>query len=103
MFYLDRFAVIEYDEDIKYHTILLCILEPLYNSINGFEKVVLTHLQKKRKLILSTIEKWCKNGSQSFKENMIQVCLEILSSLFFDPFNILIIFVFAYLFVCSCS
>lgn len=53
----------------------LCILAPLLDPPEGFEKVVHTHLRMKRKLILSTIEKWQKTGKPEFKENMENVSI----------------------------
>lgn len=67
---LDRESVIQYDEEVKYYTILLCVLAPLLEPPVGFEKVVTTHLRKKRKLILSTIKKWCANGSTTLQDRL---------------------------------
>lgn len=65
--------MIEYDEEVKYYTALLCILAPLQEYPNGFEKVAHTHFIKKRKLILSTIKKWIKHGSLELNERLTPV------------------------------
>jgi hypothetical protein len=69
--------VLEYDEEVKYHTALLCILAPLLQPPVGFEKVTQAHFRRKRKLIISTLSKWKRDGSSSLVARLgpVVVCL----------------------------
>lgn len=67
---LEKPSVLEYDEEVKFHTALLGILEPLKSPIGGFKSVVLEHLLTKRHLILSTLERWADKGTTALREKL---------------------------------
>lgn len=73
----ERDLVIEYDEEVKLFNAKLCILAPLNNPPEGFERLIRTHLYEKRKLIIATLRRWANKGSSSFRNELMLVIKDI--------------------------
>merc|ERR1712228_1163326 len=71
--------VIQYDEEVLYHTAKSTILEIIRKPYEGFEDVIKTHFRMKREIILKTIQRWMEyeNYTESFREKMKPVLEEI--------------------------
>jgi hypothetical protein len=63
----EKDIVVEYDEEVKYHTALLAILAPLKTPLPGFKAVVRAHLMTKRRIIIATLQRWIERGTETFK------------------------------------
>ena len=54
---------LQYEEQVKYHTAWLAILEPLKKPPAGFEQAVTEHFNSKRKLIIATLDSWVRKST----------------------------------------
>jgi len=55
--------ILGYEEDVKFHTAKLAILNQLKTPAVGFETVTRRHFLQKRKIVLSMLESWVQKGS----------------------------------------
>ena len=71
--------VIDYDEEVMYHTAKYAILETIKTPYVGFQDVIKTHFRVKHEWIVKTIQTWINNEnySQGFKNKMKPVLKEI--------------------------
>mmetsp|Transcript_476 Transcript_476/g.628 ORF Transcript_476/g.628 Transcript_476/m.628 type:complete len:433 (-) Transcript_476:171-1469(-) len=69
---------IDYEEEIRYSTAKIAILDVLRNPFQGFEDAIKAHFRMKRKLIISTIQSWIDKGSDSLKERLAPVLDELI-------------------------
>ena len=73
---------LSYEEDVKFHTAWLCILNPLKAPPAGFEQAVRAHFAKKRKLIVATLDSWVRKSTDTaFKARLRGKIDEILDEL----------------------
>jgi ubiquitin-protein ligase len=73
----DKQRVVEYDEEVKFYNAQLCILNPLKCQIPFFEKIILSHLRSKRRLILAALDGWKLKGSPKLVSRISPVVSEI--------------------------
>jgi baculoviral IAP repeat-containing protein 6 len=69
--------VLWYDEEVKWGTAQVAILDQLRNPPRGFEKVVRKHLLLKRKIIMATLRAWHDKGTENLKTRLAPVIAEL--------------------------
>jgi len=74
---MDVDEVLWYDEEVKWGTAQIAILDQLRNPPRGFEKVVRKHLLLKRKIIMATLKAWHDKGTDRLKERLAPVMLAL--------------------------